>query len=85
MLRRYLAYWLIYEAEDILGKKPTIAQSGTFVEFCEAVFVACRLSYDGLDKILPDLVKRVRKDKKRHAADTSSPDFKLRILVEKPQ
>lgn len=85
MLRRYLAYWLIYEAEDILGKKPTIAQSGKFVEFCEAVFEACRLSYDGLDKILPALVKRVREDKKRHAANMSSPNFKLRILVEKPQ
>ena len=85
MLRRYLAYWLIYEAEDILGKKPTIAQSGKFVAFCEAVFEACRLSYDGLDKILPALVKRVREDKKRHAANLASPNFKLRILVEKPQ
>lgn len=84
MLRRYLAYWLIYEAEDILGKKPTISQNGKFVEFCEAIFEACRLSYDGLDKILPALVKRVREDKKRHAANLASPDFKLRILVEKP-
>lgn len=85
MLRRYLAYWLIYEAEDILGKKPMIAQNGKFVEFCEAVFDACSLSYDGLDKILPALVKRVREDKKRHAANISTPNFKLRILVEKPQ
>ena len=85
MLRRYLAYWLVYEADGILGKKPTISQSGKFVEFCEAVFEACRLSYDGLDKILPALVKRVREDKKRHAANMSSPNFKLRILVEKPQ
>ena len=85
MLRRYLAYWLIYEAEDILGKKPMIAQNGKFVEFCEAVFEACSLSYDGLDKILPALVKRVREDKKRHAANISTPNFKLRILVEKPQ
>jgi hypothetical protein len=85
MLRRYLTYWLIYEAEDILGKKPTISQNGKFVEFCEAIFEACRLSYDGLDKILPALVKRVREDKKRHAANLASPDFKLRILVEKPQ
>ena len=85
MLRRYLAYWLTYEANGILGKRPTIAQSGKFVEFCEAVFEACRLSYDGLDKILPALVKRVREDKKRHATNLSSPDFKLRILVEKPQ
>jgi hypothetical protein len=85
MLRRYLAYWLIYEAKDILGRKPIIAQNGKFVEFCEAVFEACRLSYDGLDKILPALVKRVREDKKRHAANISTPNFKLRILVEKPQ
>ena len=85
MLRRYLAYWLVYEADGILGKKPTISQSGKFVEFCEAVFEACRLSYDGLDKILPALVKRVREDKKLNAANMSSPNFKLRILVEKPQ
>jgi hypothetical protein len=85
MLRRYLAYWIIYNAENIMNKRPTISQLGKFVEFCEAVFEACRLPSDGLDKIMPALVKKVREDKKAHVEIISSPDFKLRILVEKPQ
>ena len=85
MLRRYLAYWIIFNAENILNKRPTISQLGKFVEFCDAVFEACRLPSEGLDKIIPALVKKVREYKKAHSEMISRPDFKLRILVEKPQ
>ena len=85
LLRRYFAYWLIYEAEEIFGKKPTVSQTGKFVEFVVAVFRACRLPVKGLDKIIPDLVRRVRDDKKKHAESFADPHSKLRVLVGEPE
>ena len=85
LLRRYLAYWLIYEAEEIFGKKPTVSQTGQFVEFVVAVFRACRLPVKGLDKIIPDLVKRVRDDKKKNSEILTDSHSKLRVLVGKPE
>mgnify|MGYP006288599987 CR=1 FL=1 len=85
LLRRYIASWLIYEAEETCGIKPTVAQTGKFVKFVEALFRACGLPDEGVDKIMPDLVKRVRDDKKKHVKDLADPNSKLRILVGKPQ
>lgn len=85
LLRRYLAYWLVYEAKTIFGREPTISQFGKFVEFAEAVFEACRLPTLGLDKILPGIVKQVREDKKLNGGKPVSPETKLQLFVEEPR
>ena len=85
LLRRYLAYWLIYDAENIFGRKPTVSQLGKFVEFAEAIFSACRLPTLGLDKILPGIVKQVREDKKLYGDQIRTQEFKLHIFVEEPK
>ena len=61
-LRRHVVYALARSAPEIIGRKAAISEIGPFVELCDAVLRALRLSDNGAGKIVPDIVRQFRKD-----------------------
>lgn len=84
MLRRYLIYWLAYYCEEITGRTAKIAATGHFVELCEAVFIACGLPVRGLDKVIPDIVKKARSDRQKRESEIHNFTQKLSVFVWEP-
>jgi hypothetical protein len=60
--RRYLIYRLAESAPDIIGKPAPVSKTGTFVDLCTAVLVACGVSETGISSVIPDVVTKLRGD-----------------------
>ena len=61
-VRGYLIYRLAEAAPDIIGEPASISSTGTFVDLCTAVLVACGLSETGVAKAVPGMVSKLRRD-----------------------
>ena len=61
-VRGYLIYRLAEAAPDIIGAPASISSTGTFVDLCTAVSVACGLSETGIAKAVPGMVSKLRRD-----------------------
>ena len=57
-VRGYLIYRLAEAAPDIIGETASISSTGTFVDLCTAVLVACGLSETGIAKAIPGMVSK---------------------------
>lgn len=84
MRRRFIIYWLAYYSPEILGRPAAAAITGPFVRLCEKIFLSNGFNVDGLEKVIPTLVKQARADrKKQHEPDTDQ-TARLQILIPKP-
>ena len=61
-VRNYLIYRLAEAAPKIVGKPASISSTGTFVNLCTAVLVACGLPGTGIAKAVPGMVSKLRRD-----------------------
>jgi hypothetical protein len=61
-VRGYLIYRLAEATPDIIGELASISSTGTFVELCTAVLVACGLPEAGIAKAIPGVVSKLRRD-----------------------
>ena len=55
--RLYLVTCLAQSAPEIIGRKASRSQTGPFVRLCEAVLPACGIDPDGVEKLIPRIVK----------------------------
>lgn len=62
LLRRHLVYALAQAAPEIIGRKAGVGEAGPFVRLCAGVLRSLRLSDHGVEKIVPDIVRQLRKD-----------------------
>ena len=84
MRRRFIIYWLAYHSPEILARPITAAIMGPFVRLCEGIFLACEFNVDGLEKVIPSLVKKARNDRKNREEPETNPTARLHILLPKP-
>lgn len=61
-VRNYLIYQLAEAAREITGRPATIAVTGTFVDLCTSVLLACGLPETGIAKAIPSVVRKLRAD-----------------------
>ena len=60
--RNHLLYWLIYEAEDILGPDG-VQKPGKLTRLCKAMVVECGLDEQGLDSAIKRMKDQVQQEK----------------------
>lgn len=60
--RNHLLYWLIYEAEDILGPEG-VQKPGKLTRLCKAMVVECGLDEQGLDSAIKRMKDQVQQEK----------------------
>lgn len=63
LVRNYLAMALARSSQEIINRPATATASGKFVELVRAVFVACRLSDEGLEKLVQRTVRSLKESK----------------------
>ena len=61
-MRNYLIYQLAEAAPEITGRPATIAVTGTFVDLCTSVLLACCLPETDIAKAIPSVVRKLRAD-----------------------
>jgi hypothetical protein len=61
--RQYLVLRLAETCPQILGRPAPVAVTGKFVNLCIEVFRACGLASDGVEKLVPKIVKALREKK----------------------
>jgi hypothetical protein len=64
LARLYLVTCLTQSAPKIIGRKAGQSQTGPFVRLCEAVLSACGIAPDGVEKLIPRIVKSTNAAKK---------------------
>jgi hypothetical protein len=84
MRRRYIIYWLAYYSPEILGRPAPASITGSFVRLCEAIFLACEFHVDGLEKVIPAIVKQARADRKNRDETEADQMARLQNLLPKP-
>ncbi len=71
-VRNYLIYQLAEAAPEVIGKRATVATTGTFVDLCTAVLVACGLPEAGIAKAIPPVVRKLRANRARRRRGPTS-------------